>query len=215
MNDMSLTTAAKSEQLTADDLIGGPRTITVTAVKITPGDQPASLSFQGDNGKPYYPCKSMRRVLVHAWGPDASGYAGRSMTLYRDPDVTFGALKVGGIRISHLSHIEGKLVMALTATKGAKKAFTVQVLKSAAKQTMGAYVREKLGACQSRADVADLVGRDPVFLEHAQKEAVRDLVSARMESFPPDPPDEIDLPDAAEARELQPIGADFNDEVPF
>lgn len=130
MIDMSATIAPKSDQLNADDLIGGPRTITVTKVTANPSapEQPISIYFEGDNGKPYKPCKSMRRVMVFAWGKDATAYAGRSMTLYRDPETQFGGLKVGGTRISHMSHIDGKLVMALTATKGNKRAYEVKVL---------------------------------------------------------------------------------------
>lgn len=186
--------------------MGGPQTITVTSVKIAPGDQPAALSYQGDQGKPYFPCKSMRRVLVYAWGPDANAYAGRSMTLYRDPNVTFGALKVGGIRISHLSHIDTKLTMALTATKGAKKAYQVDVLKvTQARMTTGVYVRQKLDECQSRDAVADLAGNDQVFREHGEKESVRALVAARLSSFPEEVP----------TRVLEPVGADLDDEIPL
>lgn len=129
MNDMAPTIAPKSDQLNADDLIAGPRTITIRDVKIAPGtEQPVAVYFQGDNGKPYLPCKSMRRVMVALWGPDASAYSGRSMTLYRDPSVTWGGMEVGGIRISHMSHIDKTMVVVLTATKKARKPFTVAPL---------------------------------------------------------------------------------------
>jgi hypothetical protein len=119
--DMSQFIVAKSDQLNADDLLGGPRTITITGVRGTDAaDQPVAVNYEGDAGKPYKPCKSMRRVMVHCWGKDAAKYAGRSMTLYCDPDVQFGGMKVGGIRISHMSDIDGKKQMALTATRGKK-----------------------------------------------------------------------------------------------
>lgn len=129
--DLSKTIAPKSDQLNADDLIGGARTITVTAVKLAAEDQPVSIHFVGDDGKPYKPCKSMRRVLVKAWGPDGAQYPGRSMTLYLDESVRFGGAAVGGIRISHLSNISKSLTMALTATRATKKAYTVGVLAAA------------------------------------------------------------------------------------
>lgn len=128
MIDISGTVAPKSDQLNADDLIAGPKTITVTAVKLVAEDQPVAIHFSGDDGKPYKPCKSMRRVLVRAWGSDGSKYVGRSMTLYLDEAVRFGGSAVGGIRISHLSHIEKPLTMALTVTRASKKAFTVAPL---------------------------------------------------------------------------------------
>ena len=127
--DMSKTIIPKSDQLNADDLIAGPRTVTITGVRGTEtAEQPVAINFQGDDGKPYKPCKSMRRVMVHVWGPDAKAYVGRSMTLYCDSNVVFGGMKVGGIRISHMSHMNGPQTMALTATRAKRAPFTVQPL---------------------------------------------------------------------------------------
>ncbi len=126
--DISSTIAPKSDQLNADDLIAGPRTIVITRVfgNQDAPEQPVSVAFEGDGGKPYKPCKSMRRVMVHAWGPDASSYVGRSMTLYRDPDVKFGGMAVGGIRISHMSHIDRDMTVSLTESKARRKPYTVR-----------------------------------------------------------------------------------------
>jgi hypothetical protein len=123
------TIVAKSDQLNADDLVGGPRTITVTAVKGSDSpDQPVSIHYEGDQGKPYKPCKTCRRVLVHCWGPEAKEFVGRRMTLYKDPDVMFGGIKVGGIRISHLSHIEREVAVALMVTRGKRAPYIVKPL---------------------------------------------------------------------------------------
>lgn len=135
MTDLSKTIEPKSDQMNADDLISGPRTITITGVKGS-GDpqQPISINFEGDNGKPYKPCKSMRRVMVAAWGADGHGYTGRSMTLYCDPKVKFGGIEVGGIRISHMTDLsEPKITMALTASRAKRAAFVVQRLDGAPK----------------------------------------------------------------------------------
>ncbi len=119
--DMSPFIAPKSAQLTADDLLAGDRTITITGVELSPGaEQPCRISFDGDQGKPWFPCKSMGRVMVKAWGPDAKQYVGKSVQLFRDPDVTWGGMKIGGIRIRALSHIDAPFDMALTATRGKK-----------------------------------------------------------------------------------------------
>ncbi len=130
MTDLSTTIAPKSDQLNADDLISGPRTITITKVSANPdsAEQPISIFFDGDAGKPYKPCKSMRRVLVRVWGTDGTKFVGRAMTLYRDDKVQFGGLAVGGIRISQMSHIETDVTMALTATRASRKPFTVRPL---------------------------------------------------------------------------------------
>lgn len=154
--DLSKTIAPKSDQLNADDLIGGPRTITVTAVKLAAEDQPVSIHFVGDDGKPYKPCKSMRRVLVKAWGPDGSQYPGRSMTLYLDESVRFGGAAVGGIRISHLSHISKSLTMALTATRATKKAYTVGVLAAAAESAPSESEKPAMKMSESDIEEAQL-----------------------------------------------------------
>ena len=129
MNDMLATIAPKTDQINADDLIGRNLTIKITAVKIHAGtEQPVDVFFEGDNGRPYRPCKSMRRVMVKIWGPDANAYVGKSMTLFRDDGAMFGGVAVGGIRISHISGITKPVTMALTATKASRKPFTVQPL---------------------------------------------------------------------------------------
>jgi hypothetical protein len=127
--NLAETIIPKSDQLNADDLISGPITVKVTAVKgSNEPQQPVSIHYEGDNGKPYKPCKSMRRVLVSAWGANGADYVGRSMTLYRDDSVVFGGIAVGGIRISHLSHIERDLTIALTVSRASRKPYTVKVL---------------------------------------------------------------------------------------
>lgn len=129
MSDMRSTIVPKSDQQNFDDFVGGQtKTIKITGVKITGGDQPVALHFEGDEGKPYKPGKSMRRVLVQVWGSDANKYIGRSMTLYGDPKVRFGGAEVGGIRISHMSDITEPVTMALTATRAQRKPYTVKPL---------------------------------------------------------------------------------------
>jgi len=70
----------------------------------------------------------MRRVMVAAWGVEASTYTGHRMTLYRDPTIRFGGMEVGGIRISHLSHIDKRLTLALTVTRGKRAPCVVDPL---------------------------------------------------------------------------------------
>lgn len=134
MNDMSSVIVPKSDQINAEDFIAGPRTFTIEGVAISPGtEQPVSIKLAGEQ-RVFRPCKSMSRVLVGGWGPDASVYVGRSLTLYRDPKVKWGGLEVGGIRISHMSHIERDMVMSLTATKGKRAPHQVKVLEGRGQQ---------------------------------------------------------------------------------
>lgn len=126
--DIRGSVAPKSDQLNADDLIGTTKTITVTAVKAGSRDQPVVVHYEGENGRPYKPCKSMRRVMITAWGDNGSGWIGQAMTLYCDPEVMFGGVKVGGIRISHVSGIKNSIDMSLTATRGKRKPYRVDPL---------------------------------------------------------------------------------------
>lgn len=131
--DMSQFIAARSDQLNADDLMDNPRIITITRVTASPdsAEQPVSIHYEGGEGRPFKPCKTMRRIMVAVWGKDASKYVGRSMKLYRDPDVQFGGMKVGGIRVSHMSHIDGDKTVALLVTRGRKAPYTVRPLADA------------------------------------------------------------------------------------
>lgn len=166
MTDLAATITPKSNQLNADDLIGGPRTITITGVRMTGDEQPIAIDYDGGDGRPYLPCKSMRRVLVAAWGPDGSTYTGRSMTIYRDAAVKFGGDQVGGIRISHLSHIDRDMALALTETRGKRRAFTVRRLEIAAKRkTVGAFLDElaaDLSAASTPEEIDAITAREDV-----------------------------------------------------
>lgn len=129
MTDLSATIVPKSDQLNTDDLLAGPKTIKITKVTASgAADQPICVHFEGDHGKPYKPCKSMRRVMVALWGSNGAEYAGRSLTLYADPKVKWGGIEVGGIRISHASHIENDLSIALTMTRGKREPTTIRKL---------------------------------------------------------------------------------------
>lgn len=126
--DMTATTEPRSDQQNYDDYLAGPKTVTITAVKSGTPDQPVEIHLAEYPDRPYKPAKSMRRVLVAAWGPDSSVYVGRRITLYGDPTIRFGKEAVGGIRISHLSHIPETLTVHLTVTRGKRSPFTVQPL---------------------------------------------------------------------------------------
>ena len=130
--DMTASIAPRSDQINAEDLITGPRTVTITDVTRGTAEQPVNIvTAEFGEGRPYKPSKTRRRIIVSAWGPKASDYIGRRLTIYRDPDVTFGREKVGGIKISHLSHIDKRLEIALTVTRGRRAVFTVEPLPDA------------------------------------------------------------------------------------
>ena len=126
--DMTRTIEPRSDQLNFDDVAAQSVTVTITGVTRGTPEQPVNVELAEYPGRPYKPGKSMRRVLVAAWGKDSSVYAGRRIRLYGDPDVRFGRERVGGIRISHLSHIREPMTVMLTVTRGRRAPFTVQPL---------------------------------------------------------------------------------------
>ena len=155
MNDaewLKETIAPKSDQLNADDLITGPMTVTVKGWK-RGNEQTQPIDVQLAECKPYRPCKSMRRVLVSMWGADPNAWIGRKMTLFCEPSVMFGGIKVGGIRISHMTDIsERGADLQLTATRGKRAPFRVELLKTSTaprkaptgQQTEAAKLRESI-----------------------------------------------------------------------
>lgn len=167
--DMSQFVEAKSDQLNADDLIGGPRTVTITSVVGTGGDQPVSIHYQGDNGKPFKPCKTIRRVMIAVWGRFANEYVGKSMTLYRDPKVTFGGLETGGIRISHMSGIEKETTVVVMKTKGKKAGMKILPLRDAPRQQQD---QQSNGPDQVTQWVRDLIARINAAPDRAAVDAI-------------------------------------------
>lgn len=131
MNDFQAALAPKSDQINAQDLIAGDMTVTIAGVKVTPGtEQPVSIRLEGMD-KVWRPCKTTGRILMAAWGPDTSIYPGRSVQIYLDPEVKWGGMKVGGIRIRAMSHIDGELRLALAESKQNRKLVVVKPLAGA------------------------------------------------------------------------------------
>ncbi len=126
--DISDTLTPRSDQLNAEDLLTGPRVFTVEKVTKGSAEQPVEIHLVGLPGRPFKPSKTVRRLLVAAWGSEASAYAGRRMMLYRDPAVRFGGQDVGGIRVSALSDIKERITLALTVTRGKRAPFVVEPL---------------------------------------------------------------------------------------
>lgn len=154
--DMTASIVPRSDQLNAEDLLAGPRTVTITGVsRGASAEQPVDIQL-AEFDRPFKPCKTIRRVLVTAWGPDAAAYVGRRMTIYRDPAVRFGGMDVGGIRISHLSHIDKRMTVALTVTRGKRAPYVVEPLAMDEPPTppVGSYVEE---ICSPKTTLARLV----------------------------------------------------------
>lgn len=126
--DMRASIAPNSDQLNYEDFTTGPQTFTVTDVTRGTNEQPVFIHLAEAGGRTYRPSKSMRRVIVAGWTADAKTYPGKKLTLYGDPSVRWAGKPIGGIRISHMSHIDGPLTVQLTAARGKREPFTVQPL---------------------------------------------------------------------------------------
>lgn len=131
ISNLRSTIVPKSDQMNYEDLLTGPKTVKISDVRPGNDEQPVIIHYEGDAGHPYKPNKTYRKVLVFAWGEDGRNWIGRSMTLFGDPTVKWGGVEVGGIGISHLSHIERPINISLTATRGKKVKHTIQVLEVA------------------------------------------------------------------------------------
>lgn len=126
--DVTKAIEAKSDQLNSADLLE-PRTIKITDVTVKGGEQPISIHFEGDDGKPWKPSKTSARCLALVWGANASQWIGMSCTVYNDPTVTWAGAAVGGIRVSHMEGIDKPVTLMLTKTRGKKGATVIQPLK--------------------------------------------------------------------------------------
>ena len=129
--DLSKTIIAKSDQLNADDLLTGPRTFTVVEVRPGSEEQPVSIVLaEWPSNRPFKPSKTVQRILAYCWGAETDDWPKNArMTLFRDEKVKWAGEEVGGIRVSHLSHIDGPQKVALQESKHKKTLHTIQPLK--------------------------------------------------------------------------------------
>jgi hypothetical protein len=132
MNDLfvSHTVVPKSDQLNSDDLLAGPVLFNITGARLVQNpQQPVILTIDQDR-QPFKPCLTMRRLIIELWGDNARLWVGRSLVLFCDKSVTFGKDWRGGIRISHMSHINGTQEVWLTTARGRKTKFVIEPLQS-------------------------------------------------------------------------------------
>lgn len=127
---MKITAEPRSDQWNADDFLGGPRTFTIAGVKDGVAEQKYDIVLDGE-ARAWRPPLTMLRVLIAAWGDDSDAWTGRRVTLFQDPTIRFGRDTVGGIRISHLSHLDKPLQIKVTTTRGKRETVSVQPLKEA------------------------------------------------------------------------------------
>lgn len=129
---MKITAEPRSDQINAEDLVSGPRVFTIAGVKSGKATQKYDIDLVESPGRCWRPPLTMLRVLLKAWGDDSGEWIGRRVRLFTDPTVTFGNTTPGGIRISHLSHIDKPLSLALTVKRGSRAMYSVEPLVESA-----------------------------------------------------------------------------------
>lgn len=164
--DIANSLAPRSDQVNADDLVAGPMTVTIRKVVGGKAEQPFDFLLE-ETDRAYRPAVTMRRLIAAAWGTNGDDYVGRRLTIYRDPDVMFGKDKVGGIRISHMSHIDKRLEIKLQTTRGKRSLFTVDPLPDAPTPP-------------SESAIACTTDKDELRAWHRQFPALRDQILARV-----------------------------------
>ena len=175
----------KSDQLNADDLLTGPITATITKVRRGDKEQPIIVELEGH--RPYKPCKTMRRVLIGTFGDDPKNWVGQQLTLYCDPEVLWAGVKVGGIRISHLTGLENPRTFMLTTTRGKKSEVTVRPIAhvpalSPEEQQFIKMSKLDMAATESVKELEQL-GKGMEKQSEAVKSALRPVYKARLEAL--------------------------------
>lgn len=123
--------AAKTDQISADDLKEGPIIARIERVTESDGQadrekQPHQVYLSGQR-LPWRPCLTMRRLLVEMWGRQSvnKNWAGHTIKLVRDPTVHFGGEQTGGIRLVG-ADIDKRFSCLLPVSRGKRKTFVVE-----------------------------------------------------------------------------------------
>jgi hypothetical protein len=125
---MKVTIEKKTDQLNYEDFLGGvTRVVTIAGVKEGTKEAQYDIAIEGDQ-RVWRPPPTVLKLLVAAWTDEATVWVGRRAELYGDPDVMMAGEKVGGIRVSRLSHINKPVSANLSKTRGKRKLHTVDPL---------------------------------------------------------------------------------------
>jgi hypothetical protein len=164
-DDLVASAAAKSDQIDADNLIGGiTMDVTIKAVQRGPSqEQPLQLVLE-ETSKFYRPSKTFRRALIGCFGDEPGAWIGQRIRLVRNPDTMFGGVKVGGIEVSHAS-IAAPIVLMLSTKRGKKSEVKINVLpkKASTPKPVSSKDVAKAGIEQAKAAItpAQTITGDP------------------------------------------------------
>lgn len=192
MTDVTEAMAAKSDQLNAVDIMGCDRIIKITSVDVRKGEQPISVFFDGDNGKPWKPSKGMIRILAGGWGVESSNWIGKHVQLHFEPSVKYAGKEVGGIRIAAMSDInKAGLQLSLSISKQKREPYHVPLLTVEAKEYPQARFEDALPR------MTDLMAAGEMTLQQviAQCQKTGQLSESQLEQLQAAAPTEINEDD--------------------
>lgn len=133
----------KSDQLNADDLIGGDLIARIESVIITGGEQPISVKLEGFS-RVWKPCKTTSRIMAAIWGVKSGAWIGNHVRLFSDPTVKWAGVAVGGIRINGMSGIDAPKSIPLSTSKGKRVIYVIEpIVKENAAPKMKEYPQDR------------------------------------------------------------------------
>ncbi len=128
---MKITVKKNTDQLNYEDFLGGAiRDVTIADVKVGAKEAQYDIAIEGDD-RYWRPPATVLKLLQLAYGNEAANWIGKTARLYGDPTVKMKGRMVGGIRVSHLSHLAAPLRADLTITRGQTGEFTIDPLPDA------------------------------------------------------------------------------------
>lgn len=123
----------KSDQMNYEDFISGPQAFIITKLgrKMDKGEPRLMVYLSGREKTPWIPSKGMVKCLsnISGWGPNLKDWIGRSITLFGEPTVMFGGKELGGIRVSHISHIEEQYVTKISERRGVRTDYLIKPMR--------------------------------------------------------------------------------------
>lgn len=173
---------AKSDQLNSEDLIAtGPITVTVKSVRRGSKEQPIEIDMV-ERDRPFRPCKTVRRTLIALWSDDAKAWVGKQLTIYTDPDVVYAGVRVGGLRVSHVSGIDCPKTLLLTKTRGKRAEVTIHPIRDESGADQIKAVLAEIGAAGT-ADALNAIGVRIKGMSKAVQDAVRPAYKKRKDEL--------------------------------
>lgn len=127
----------KTDRFNYEHFISGPKTLKVSRLgkKVDQGKPRLLVFFEGHEDTPYWVPLGMAKCIASpdGWGESPfADWVGRSMTLFGEPTVQYGGKELGGVRVSHLSHIEKPYTTKISIRRGVRIDYEILPLKVAA-----------------------------------------------------------------------------------